>query len=144
MWAVDDTTGKTSNTVTEIITAGSGCTPTCTDTFEPNDSSTQAYGPLTRGSSYSSKICSSTDVDWYKITVASAGTITLTLTVPSTNDYDMELYTSMWVKGSYNGTGASESISYYASTPGTYYIRVYGFNGSFNTTSSYTLWGTWP
>lgn len=113
----------------------------CTDSYEPNDSSTSSYGPLTSGSSYNGKICSSTDVDWFKVGISSPGTISFSLTVPSSNDYDLELYSpsGTFITGSYGGTGSNESISYTTSTTGTYYIRVYGYNGSYNTTSSYTL-----
>ena len=54
----------------------------CTDAYEPNDYDFTAYGPLTSGDSYDAKICSATDVDWYKIEVGSAGDIDLTLVPP--------------------------------------------------------------
>ena len=49
----------------------------CADTLEPNNSFSGAYGPLTSGSNYSSKICSPSDIDYFKIEVSSAGTISL-------------------------------------------------------------------
>ncbi len=119
-------------------------TPTsssCTDSYEPNDNYSDAYGPLSSGSSYSGKICSGNDTDWFKINITDMGNISLSLTVPSSNDYELELYnpSNTKVASSANGTGSSESISYDATTTGNYYIKIYGYNGSYNTSNSYTL-----
>ena len=46
------------------------------DSYEPNDTAVQAYGPLISGKSYKSKLCDNNE-DWYKIDVGSTGTITL-------------------------------------------------------------------
>jgi hypothetical protein len=137
-----DIAGNYSNAYTIYVTY-------CTDPYEPNDRSYEPTWFMTRGTSYSGKICSSTDVDWFKIIVGSPGTISFSLTVPSGNDYDLELYSPSvtFLKGSYNGTGAGETISHPVTTTGTYYVRVYGYpagNGSYNTTSYYALSGTWP
>jgi len=118
-------------------------TSSCTDPWEPNDSSLQAYGPIVTGS-YSGKICSPTDVDWFSADFVAGTTVTLTLSVPASNDYDLELYgpDANFKVGSYNGTGQSESIVYTVPTSGRYAFRVYGFpigNGSYNTTTWYVL-----
>ncbi|MBI2472804.1 MAG: IPT/TIG domain-containing protein [Planctomycetes bacterium] len=139
----DATTPTPSPSPTPSPTPDASPTPTtCTDSYEPNDSSSTAYGPLSSGASYSGKICSDSDVDWFKVNITTAGTISINLTVPSSNDYYVELYgpSYTWVAGYDNGgTGASESISYSATTTGNYYIRVLGYNGSYNTTNAYTL-----
>ena len=122
-------------------TPSSTPTPTtCSDNYEPNDTSTQAYGYLSSGSSYSGKICSSSDVDWFKVNITTKGTISLNLTVPSSKDYDLELYdpSYAWIAGSYS-SNTSESISKKITTTGIYYIRIYGSNGSYSATNSYTL-----
>ncbi len=107
------------------------------------DSSAQAY-ELTLGTPVTGLISSPTDVDWFKVEVTTPGTINFALTVPADKDYDLELFgpDGAYIKGSYNGTGAAESITYTATTIGTYYVRVYGYpvgNGSFSTTESYNL-----
>lgn len=143
----DGTTYKTLNNYTSVgyqlcnLYIYTGTATCCTDPYEPNDSSPNAYGPIIPGVPYEGKICTSSDVDWFKVNISTPGTISLSLTVPSSNDYDMELYNpaGVWVAGSYNGTGASESINYNTSTTGNYYLRIYGYNGSYNTTNSYTL-----
>src|ERR1043166_8544358 len=63
----------------------------CLDITEPNDSSTNAT-PLTLDQSTNAFICSSTDVDWFKLSVAEPGTLTFNLSVPAENDYDLELF----------------------------------------------------
>ena len=113
----------------------------CDDSYEPNDSKETAYGLLTSGSSYEGKICSNSDVDWYKVNITSAGTISLSLTCPSSNDFDMELYDSSdtLIASSNRGADADESIRYDVTTTGDYYIKVYEFYGSYNSTTPYTL-----
>lgn len=112
----------------------------CTDPYEPNESSTTAYGPIGQGS-YLGKICSASDVDWFKADFTAGDTVTLTLSVPSNNDYDLEIYgpDANWKAGSYNGTGATETISYPVPVSGRYSIRIYGYQGSFNTSTWYSL-----
>ncbi len=84
-------------------------------------------------------ISSSTDLDYYKFVVTTGGTATITLTtLPA--DYDMRLYSSngrTQLAISQNGGTTSESISR-TYTAGTYYIKVYGYNGATSTTC-YTL-----
>ncbi|MBI3138841.1 MAG: T9SS type A sorting domain-containing protein [Sphingobacteriales bacterium] len=85
-------------------------------------------------------INSSTDVDYYKFVVTTGGTATITLTtLPA--DYDVKLYSSngtTQLAVSQNGGTSSETISR-TYTAGTYYIRVYGYNGANNASSCYTL-----
>lgn len=117
----------------------------CTDDYEPNNSFSTAYGPLTSGNSYTGRICSASDVDYFKIIVDSAGTISLTLGVPSNRDYDLYLYDALQneVALSQKDTGITETISYDTSTTGTYYIKVVGFQNDYDESQAYTLSGTW-
>jgi len=117
-----------------------GGTPT--DTYEPNDTTAQAYG-IASGTTYNSFVYSSTDVDYYKFTVASAKTITINLTnLPK--DYDLYLYNSAGtlVAKSENGSTTSEAISYSAAA-GTYYVKVVGYSGAYSTTAQYALKATY-
>jgi hypothetical protein len=102
---------------------------TCNDSFEPNDLFTQAYGPISP-ESYSGMICTSTDVDWFKLNINSPGTISLYLTLPSSsNDFDIDLYylsEGTGVGGSWLGIGENESIILTTNDIGTYYVKIYG------------------
>ncbi len=84
-------------------------------------------------------ISPSADVDIYKFTITTGGTITATLaTLPG--DYDLKLLNSAGTQVgiSQNGSTTSESISYTAAA-GTYYAQVYGYNGANSATTCYTL-----
>ena len=138
-------TTSTTSTTTSTTSTTTTTIPACTDSYESNDSFSAAYGPTASGSSYSGKICSSSDVDYFKITVARAGPLSLTLGVPSYRDYDLYLYNSSQSEVAYSsqGTGATDFITYLASTTGTYYIKVFGYNGDYDENQTYTLSGTW-
>jgi hypothetical protein len=116
---------------------------TCLDTNEPNNSSLTA-SPLPLGSTNSGYICTPSDVDWFKIQVTNSGTLTVSLSVPTNNDFDLELYgpDASWVAGSYNPAGQNEQINYTISQVGTYYARTYGYpygNGSYSTNQPYQI-----
>lgn len=84
-------------------------------------------------------ISPSADEDYYKFVITTGGTITLTLsTLPG--DYDLRLYNSAGTQVgiSQNGGTTSETINYTAAA-GTYYARVYGYNGANSGTVCYTL-----
>ena len=118
---------------------------TCTDDYESNDSFDMAYGPLVSQSSYSGKICSPFDADYFKIHVANPGFISLTLNIPPDKDYELFLYDSRQspVAFSTMPLGIPETITYFANTTGTYYVQVIGYFGSFDENQTYTLSGTW-
>lgn len=113
------------------------------DTYEPNNTLDTAYGPVTSGTAYNSKIYSASDVDYYKFN-SGAGTITISLSnLPA--DYDVYLYNSSGTQvasGTKGGT-SSESISYGATAAGTYYVKVIGYNGVFSTSQAYSLKATY-
>ncbi|MES2776205.1 MAG: fibronectin type III domain-containing protein [Bacteroidota bacterium] len=80
------------------------------------------------------------DNDYYKFVITTSGTATITLTtLPA--DYDLAVYssngTSRLARSQNNGT-ANETITRTYSA-GTYYARVYGYNGANSSTNCYTL-----
>lgn len=85
-------------------------------------------------------ISPSGDNDYYKFVITTGGTATITLTtLPA--DYDIRLYSSNGTSQlaiSQNGGTSSETISR-TYTAGTYYVRVYGYNGANSATACYTL-----
>ncbi|MFZ6010230.1 MAG: T9SS type A sorting domain-containing protein, partial [Bacteroidota bacterium] len=79
------------------------------------------------------------DQDYYRFTITTGGTITITLqTLPG--DYDIILYngSQTQVGISENGGTSNETINYTAAA-GTYYVRIYGWNGANSGTQCYTL-----
>jgi hypothetical protein len=84
-------------------------------------------------------INTTTDNDYYKFVITTAGTATITLrTLPG--DYDIRLYNSAQsqLAISQNGGSANETISR-TFTAGTYFARIYGYNGANSSTVCYTL-----
>jgi bacillolysin len=113
---------------------------------EPNNSTSYANVISTSGTTVTGYISSSSDVDYFKVTVPGYKTLTVDLTVPSTVDYDVKLYNSsgtLLASGT-NGTGQPERVTWYnsSSTSRVVYIKVYPYSGS-STTSPYYLKTTW-
>lgn len=79
------------------------------------------------------------DNDYFRFVITSGGTATITLTTLPF-DYDVRLYNSAGTQLaiSQNGGTTSETISR-TYTAGTYYVRVYGYNGANSSTNCYTL-----
>ena len=141
-------TAVAAGTATITVTTADGsktasCSVTVTnpasgDTYEPNDTLSGAYA-VSVGCSLNSYIYSSSDVDYYKFTVTSSGTHTISLTnLPA--DYDIALYDSQGSNIDYseNSGTTSESMTDTLSA-GTYYIEVTGYNGAHSTTTAYHL-----
>lgn len=143
--AATDLYGATSAEVTAInnaydaIGVGGSTPPTpSTDTYEPNNTTAQAYA-INPGTTYDSYIYSATDVDYYKLTTTQAGTITVNLSnLP--NDYDLYLLNSSGTQlgKSENGSTIAEKITY-TGAAGTYYIKVMGYSSVYSTTVAYAL-----
>jgi vibriolysin len=114
---------------------------------EPNGSTSSANVISTSGTTVTGYISSSSDVDYFKVTVPGLTTLTVDLTVPSTKDYDVKLYNSSGtvLASGTNGTGQPERVTWYNSSSSSQvvYIRVYGYNGAYSTTSPYYLKPTW-
>ena len=129
-------TGNVSAPTTFTTTATTG---TCSDAFEPNETTTAAKA-IGANSINVALIKTSTDVDYFKITTTSgARNIKVTLTnLPA--DFDLQLFNPLGtlLRTSQNGSTTNEAVTYNNGVAGTYYIRVYGFNGAKSNTC-YTL-----
>lgn len=109
------------------------------DTFEPNDTFLTAKNVFPNNS-YISYISSSSDVDYYKLTANENGQIPIGITIPSSVDYELDIYNESGVQVgvSSNGTGVAENIDLQVGQNKVYYIKVTGFSGQFSS-SPYTL-----
>jgi hypothetical protein len=119
------------------FTTSSTTTTTCTnDSYETNETFATAK-TLTVNTTFSAmKICG-TDVDWFKF---NSSTNQKKVRVRLTNlpaDYDLELYNSAGtlLGRSENGGTTNEGLYYNASSTGTYYVKVYGYNGAASNTA---------
>lgn len=113
----------------------------CSDPYEPNDSPASAYGPIVASTTIAGRLCRGADDDWFRIDVPSAGTIKVSLSVPTGADYDLEVYNgTTLLAGSYKGPELAEQISRTVSSGGTYLIRVFKHaSGSYNLVDPYQL-----
>ncbi len=122
------------------VGVGAATTPTCSDTYEANETRTAAKA-ITTNVDVTARIGSSTDKDWFTFTTTSSAPkvqITLTNLVA---DYDVALYNSAGTQLgiSQNSSTTAETIKYNSSTvAATYYVQVFGYNGA-NSTSCYKL-----
>lgn len=87
------------------------------------------------------KISSTSDVDIYKVTFAVAGTANFWLgDIPSGKDYDLYVYNESGQQlGVSSGTSSSELISFQTIGATTYYFKVVGSDGDYDTNNQYKV-----
>ncbi len=113
---------------------------------EYNDSTSYADVISSSPMHVTAYIGSSSDVDYFRVTLPAGATITVDMTVPSGKDYDIKLYDSAGnrLAYGYNGTGQPEHVTY--TNTGSYamyvYIKCYPYSG-YSSTTPYTLDVSW-
>jgi hypothetical protein len=114
--------------------------PTCTDSYESNNSLNQAK-TIAVNTNVLAKLSSSSDQDYFKfVNTTTNKNIKIELsTLPA--DYQVALYnpSNQLVVSSLNTGTANEVIIYNTNTVGTYRVRVYKAGTAFNSTYCYTL-----
>lgn len=125
---VRDWEGTASNPVTFTVTSSGN------DTFEPNDSIEEAYGPLAPANTCASYIWSEGDSDWYKLNVPAGCTQLCAAleSIPAGCDYDLYLYGTEegQLASSRNASNLNESIVFNSPGAGTCYLLVESWEGS--------------
>lgn len=110
----------------------------CGTAFEPNETQATA-ATIATGVANSAAITTSTDIDFFKIVTTAASNNTFSLVGPSGVDFDLVIYNSAGTQiGSGTSSTATETVSLTNQAAGTYYIKVFGFNGA-NSASCYTI-----
>jgi serine protease len=126
------------------VDAAGGTTPppTTINEVEPNGSMSAAQA-VTAPVTVDGTMGSSSDNDYFKLTLAAGKMLTATLTPNSSSDYDLYIYKgSTLVASSIKGTGAVDTASTTntGSSSATYYVRVRYYSGGTGSTSGkYTL-----
>jgi len=121
----------------QFTTTASGCG----SAFEPNETQATA-ATITAGVANSAAITTTTDNDYFRIVTTGTSNNTFSLVGPSGVDYDMTIYNSGGTQiGSGTGSTATETVSLTNQAAGTYYIRIYGYNGA-NSATCYTITAT--
>ncbi|RYY89150.1 MAG: T9SS type A sorting domain-containing protein [Chitinophagaceae bacterium] len=110
----------------------------CGTAYEPNESLAAAAAVAT-STALSAAITTTTDQDWFKVTLSATSNFNITLTGLA-GDYDLVLYNSAGTQLaiSENGGTTSETISRASNAAGTYYVKVFGYNGA-NSATCYSL-----
>ena len=146
---VNGFTNARSEYLLDYIATPEVCNTTCTDDSREDDN-TYSQARNTTQPNYSSTgnvICPNND-DWYKVDLAAGKVLTMDLAFTqsnSTQDLDIHVYrglTDLWpcsyddpsMCSSARGQGATsnEHAVYTATTAGTYYVVIRGYNGSTN------------
>ncbi|MBT9524384.1 MAG: S8 family serine peptidase, partial [Rhizobacter sp.] len=110
---------------------------------EPNNSTGTAQA-VTRGTTINGTMASSSDTDYFRVSVPAGTTFTSRLTPNASSDYDLYVYNSSGrqVGSSVKGTGLVDSVSVTnsGSAAATYYVRVRYYSGGVGATAgTYTL-----
>jgi serine protease len=128
--------------VTAAIGGGGGGGPTPTPVAEVESNNTRSSAQLVTPNPalVSGRIASSSDTDYYRVTLAAGKTLTSTLTPPATADYDLYIYNSAGtqIASSTKGTGAVDTASVVnnGTASATVYVRVRYYSGG---SGNYTL-----
>ncbi len=94
-----------------------------TDSYEPNNGRFGAA--LRRDTTIWSQFYTSNDWDWYRFGLSAGGTITLKLTVPSTEGMRLDVYDRAGnLVASAEGNGRDATLVQTLSGPGTYFVAV--------------------
>jgi len=113
----------------------------CGTAFEPNETLATA-ATIVSGVTNSAAITTTTDNDYFKIVTTATSNIVYSLVGPSGVDYDMTIFNSAGTSiGSGAGSTATETVTLNNQAAGTYYIRVFGYNGA-NSATCYTIRAT--
>lgn len=138
-----DTTHSKSNNFAEI-TFQTNNSPThtiasCANNYEPNNSFHDAH-LIKTDSTYYASIESSNDVDYYKFVITKNSNLVITLN-NLVKDYDIKLYNRYQeeIGQSIAASKTREKIKVDNILPGTYYLKIYGYEGTFDESQCYEL-----
>jgi serine protease len=122
-------------------------TGTTMNETESNDTMSAANTVSTSGTTVNGTMGSSSDNDYFKVSLPAGKTLTSTLTPNASSDYDLYIYNSSGtlITSSTNGTGSVDSTSVInnGTTSATAYVRVVYYAGYTGTSGSYTLKLAW-
>jgi serine protease len=131
------------NAAVDAATGGGGGGGNNVAEVESNNTRATAQSITLNPSTVAGTIGSTSDTDYFKLTVGAGKTLVSTLTPNASSDYDLYLYNSSGTQlaSSVNGTGQVDSISR-TNTGGsavTWYVRVVYYSGTTGASGTYTL-----
>lgn len=110
------------------------------ETTANNNTEGTAQAELCSGQTVAGSISSSTDDDWYEFTVGSSGSINISLSHASNNDFDWYLYEESGSVVKTALTSKNPETGSYSASPGTHFIHIERYSG----TGYYDLNVTFP
>lgn len=130
---VKATCSGTASAYSSTVNFTTAAASSCTDNYESNNSKSAAK-TIPLGTTFTAKISSTLDVDWFKFSnTSSQKNVRVSMTnLPA--DFDMKLYRSNNQVGiSENDATTNEQITYNNTQAATtYYVQVYGYNGAYS------------
>jgi subtilisin family serine protease len=117
----------------------------CTDAYEPNDTTSTAYGDVVSGTSINAKVCSATDLDFFRFFPNKSGTVTVHVTATDTALTVTEFNASGNATANTVNIAAGQSGNLTFSIAGAQreYVRV-SANGAVGASGAYTAAITYP
>ena len=113
----------------------------CADAYEPNNNRSGTLPLIPTATDINARISSATDRDWYRFANTSAQrNIRIDLfNLPA--DYDLQLFQNATRRGLSQNEGTNPEFIIFNTTSvaSNWYAYVYGYNGTFNNTSCYSL-----
>lgn len=120
------------------LTCESSGNSNCAGSYEPNETQAAA-ATIGAGPAITAAISTSTDVDYFKIVIGTTTNNTFSLVGPSGVDFDLVVYNSGGTQiGSSTSGTATETVSLTNQAAGTYYAKVFGYNGA-NSATCYSF-----
>jgi hypothetical protein len=121
--------------------------PTMNET-EANNTIATANTVTTANTVVSATMASSTDIDYFKVSLPAGKTLSAAMTPNASSDYDVELYSAAGVKlsSSVKGTGQVDTVTKANTTTSAMvlYVKVYWYSGGTGATNGkYTLKTAW-
>jgi hypothetical protein len=140
-WRVRTNCSTGSSTYAQAQFTTGTVTSGCGTAFEPNETLATAAS-IANAVANSAAITTTTDNDYFKIVTTATSNIVYSLVGPSGVDYDMTILNSAGTSiGSGTGSTATETVTLNNQPAGTYYIRIFGYNGA-NSATCYTITAT--
>ena len=140
-WRVRTNCSTASSTYAQAQFTTETAPSVCGTAFEPNETLTTA-ATIVSGVTNSAAITTTIDNDYFKIVTTVTSNIVYSLVGPSGVDYDITILNSGGTSiASGTGATATETVTLNNQAAGTYYIRVFGYNGA-NSATCYTITAT--
>jgi serine protease len=129
------------------VDAASGSPPGVAE-VGPNDSTAQAQAIANANTIVNAAMSSSSDSDYYRVSLPGGRTLTATLIPNPNSDYDLDIYDSSGtlVASARAGTGVVDvaTYQYFGRVSANYYVRVFYYSGGTGTTNGkYALRLNW-